>query len=175
MNKYYYLVASLPYLGFGDSPPVDRDTFIAELGKWLSSEDMDTVRAAGLRYIEIAGEETELLKEWKSFDEGLREELARLRVSRKRPGGYKVPERLKEVMGQQTPLLMEKKLERLRWDFIEEKEAGYHFDINWLVLYFLKLQILERLEVFDKDKGEEFFHKLCEVNHEQAIGPDNGR
>ncbi|RKY42143.1 MAG: hypothetical protein DRP85_03780 [Candidatus Makaraimicrobium thalassicum] len=174
MNKYYYLVASLPYLGFGDSPPVDRDMFISECKKWLSPADMETLLAAEMWRFEIAEEEIDLLREWKSFDSGLREELARVRASRKRAGGYKVPERLKEIMGLETPLLMEEKLERFRWDFLEEKGASYHFDVNWLVVYFLKLQILERLGVFDKDKGEGIFYKLCEVNYEQAIGQDNG-
>ena len=61
---------------------------------------------------------------------------------------------------------MEEALERIRWDFLEGKTAENMFDINWLVLYFLKLQIAERLTTFDKDKGESFFYELCEVKYE---------
>ncbi len=70
-----------------------------------------------------------------------------------------------DVFEEPTPLLMERKLEKKRWDFIEEKEFGRYFDINTLILYFLKLQILERLSLFEKEKGKARFERLSEVTH----------
>ena len=55
----------------------------------------------------------------------------------------------------------------MRWDYLADKELSFLFDINSLILYFLKLQILERIDSFDKDKGERFFYNICEVNYEQ--------
>ena len=49
--------------------------------------------------------------------------------------------------------------------FLEEKEFGYHFDMNTLMLYCLKLQILERLAAFEKEKGKTRFERLAEVRY----------
>ena len=47
-NKYYYLIASLPYLKFGDQPPIFKAAFITECEKWLSPEDMVLVNSADI-------------------------------------------------------------------------------------------------------------------------------
>ena len=52
---------------------------------------------------------------------------------------------------------------RLRWEFIEQEEAGHYFDLDFLILYFLKLQILERLVSFDKKKGQDRFESLTKI------------
>ncbi|MFQ5951863.1 MAG: DUF2764 family protein [Candidatus Omnitrophota bacterium] len=152
-NKYYYLVASLPYLKFEAEPPLSREDFISECEKWLSPEEMKVVLSADLEAL-------------KKFDAGLSRELVRVRTERKTTGSFKAGELLKGVMEQENPLLMEKTLEKLRWDFIEDKETEYMFDVSWLAFYFLKLQILERLAGFNKDKGEAYFYELCEVHYE---------
>ncbi|MBU2250847.1 MAG: DUF2764 domain-containing protein, partial [Candidatus Omnitrophica bacterium] len=64
------------------------------------------------------------------------------------------------VVDNSSPLEAERKLLLLRWNFIQEQESGHHFDLTWLILYFLKLQILERLFSFDKDKGLVLFDQL---------------
>lgn len=166
MNEFYYLISSLPYLTFGDEPPVTVEWFMAECRKWLSPGEMKVLLSADVRRHEIMPEDIELVKSWKKFDMELREELAGVRMDRKFGGGQKAPERLKEVMEQETPLLMEQKLEKIRWDFIEGKTTGHYFDIEALVMYFLKLQILQRLATFDKDEGEKTFYQLCEVHYE---------
>jgi len=167
MNKYYYLVASIPYIKFGDIPPYTKDKFIEEGRKWLSPEDMKRLLSADLENPEIAPEDIELLKDWKRFDMFLREGLARARAARKNNDGYKVSDELKNIIEQPNPLLMEMALEETRWDYIEGKSVIYQFDVNWLVLWFLQLQILERIQRFNKDKGEKFFYETCEVKYEQ--------
>ncbi|MGD2278979.1 MAG: DUF2764 family protein [Candidatus Omnitrophota bacterium] len=165
-NKYYYLVASLPYLKFSGEPPISKEDFFQECGKWLAPEDMSALISADRHRYEERPEDPEASKTWKKFDTELRKELARIRAARKTSASYKTGDSLKSVMDQENPLLMEKKLERIRWDFLEDKEPSYMFDVNRLVIYFLKLKILERLDSFNKDKGEAFFYSLCEVHYE---------
>jgi hypothetical protein len=169
-NKYYYLVASLPYLKFGDKPPISKAKFLSECEKWLSEEDISVVISAHLwhRGIENAG--IPVLREWDNFNEEKKRQIAHVRTARKSGTQAKIPDPLKEAMEEETPLLIEKALEKIRWDFLEEKSTKHMFDTNWLVLYFLRLQILERLATFDKDEGEIFFYKLCEVSYEKAVG-----
>ncbi|MEA3489600.1 MAG: DUF2764 family protein [Candidatus Omnitrophota bacterium] len=173
MAEYYYLVASLSYLKFGGKPPIGRNEFIEQCRKWLRPADMGSLLSAEAGYQEISPGDIQIMKEWKSFNIGIRKELAEVRKAKKRSEAYKMPENLKRALEQETPLLMERELERIRWGFLEDKSAGQHFDINALILYYLKLQIQERLAGFDKDKGEKFFYEFCEVNYEQAIGQNS--
>jgi hypothetical protein len=165
-NKYYYLVSSLPYLRFGQEPPISKEDFTAECAKWLSSQDAKAVVSADIDIPKIKSGDPDLLKEWKNFDLELKEALAKARKAKRAGEGYKAEGELKNITERENPLLMEKSFERMRWTFLEEKELGYNFDVNRLIIYFLKLQILERLAMFDKDKGETFFHELCEVRYE---------
>jgi len=54
-----------------------------------------------------------------------------------------------------NPLEIEKRLMRAQWDFLEEQEIGHFFDLDFLIIYYLKLQILERMFSFNKEKGQQ--------------------
>ena len=164
-NKYYYLVSSLAYLEFEKLPPITKSEFLNECKKWLGANEFKKLTCISINNIEIHPEDPEVIKDWKAFDRALREDLGEIRKMRKKSVHEKIPSELMGVFDEPTPLLMERKLEKMRWDFIEEKEFGYHFDMNTLILYFLKLQILERLARFDEKKGRARFESLSEVMH----------
>lgn len=164
-NKYYYLVASLAYLEFEKTPPITKSEFLSECKKWLDADDFKKLAGIDISDIEIRPRDLPIIKEWKSFDLALRKGLGEIRETRKKSLHEKIPVRFMDVFEEPTPLLMERKLEKKRWDFIEEKEFGRHFDINALALYFLKIQILERLAVFEEEKGKARFERLSEVTY----------
>jgi uncharacterized protein DUF2764 len=163
MNKYYYLVASLPYLRFTKEAPLSGEKFLYECEKWLTSGEVELVKSLTLRGVEPASEDVESLKEWKIFNKDLLKNLAEAREDRT---SQKEEEVVRNIMDEENALLMEKRFERTRWKFLESIEVKYFFDFNIVVLYCLKLQILERLFTFNKDKGEEVFYNLCEVKYE---------
>ena len=66
-------------------------------------------------------------------------------------------------MKEGNPLDVEKKLLRIRWELLEAEEAEHHFDLGYLILYYLKLQILDKLSVFDQDAGMETYNTLSKV------------
>ncbi|MFH1664691.1 MAG: DUF2764 family protein [Candidatus Omnitrophota bacterium] len=166
MTKYYYLVSSLPHLSFPGEPPISVETFISECGKWCSPADMGAILSSGRDNYGEDPQGGQLLRACSSFERELRGSLAEFRKQRRASGKTGAPERLKTALEQDNPLLMEKALEKMRWDFLEDKRGLYFFDGNWLILYYLKLQILDRLSRFDKDKGENYFYKICEVVYE---------
>lgn len=135
-NTYYYLIASLPHLAFSDAPPISREKFLEECAKWLTPSDFTKLSEGAL-------------EGWKDFDFGFREEIKEAREARG-----------KSILGETSPLLMEKKFEEERWNFLEDREIGRHFDLETLVIYFLKLQILERLASFDTEKGKVLFESI---------------
>jgi len=149
----------MPYLKFGGEAPLSVDAFLDECEKWLTPADMETLLAS-----------RDALDEWKTFDKALRADLASARRARKNNETYKTSAEIKRVLSMETPLLRERALEELRWKFIEDISASCFFDLKWLMFYFLKLRMLERLTSFNKDRGEKIFHDMCEVKNEKAFG-----
>lgn len=169
MGKHYYLTASLPYLKFGKETTISSEEFLTECEKWVSPQEMEFLNAARLPFYEQGENDTLCLREWREFDKELSEQLCGFRKNKQEGKSGAVTETIKFIVDQETPLLMEMAFEKTRWTFLDQRSAEYHFDINWLIFYLLKLQIIERLKVFDKDEGEKRFYKLCEVNYEKTI------
>ena len=46
-------------------------------------------------------------------------------------------------------------MNRARWDVLEDLELGHTFDLERLLVYAIKLQLLERKFAMDADRGEE--------------------
>jgi len=169
-NKYYYLVASLPSLQLDGDVLMSSRVFLTECKKWLTSEDMDTLLAVNIKCAHGECDRTPLLAAWKEFDDALRGELALAREARKKNEEFRESDRIHHIISQETPLLSEQEIARMRWDFLEGMAHAYYFDLSWLTIYYLELQIVERLATFNKDKGEKYFYELCEVDYEKAIG-----
>ncbi len=167
MDKYYYLIAQLPELTFGEEPDISKNSFLEEAGKWLSFSDLKNLREAELDNLREP-HENGMLKRYFDFEQSLRSELAEYRRSR---GGEKKEHRSRLVLSadllEGNPLEVEKKLFFLRWQMIEDIAAGHVFSREAVFAYFLRLQILCRMSEFNKEKGKEEFNKLIEVKDEQ--------
>ncbi len=166
-NKYYYLVASLPYLSFDGKDFLPRSRFVEECRRWLSAEDMKCLLELDIRDPGVGDRDSRVVRRWKAFDMGIREILSGIRRKDSRAALKENLYFSKEKIDGKDPLFTEKVIAKARWDFAEGEEFRYMFDINWLMLYHIKLQILERLAKFDKEKGKETFQTLCEVKDEQ--------
>lgn len=165
ISKYYYLVASLPYLRFEEEMPFSSEEFISECRKWLSCRDIEIISGINIDNLQVEARDLEIIKKWKEFNKDLKEDLASVRYIKKFHSHEKIESAYREIFQERNPLLMEKRMEKIRWNFIDECESWYDFDINLLTLYLLKLQILERLSGFNKEAGRRMFGELCEVNY----------
>ncbi|MBU0571864.1 MAG: DUF2764 domain-containing protein [Candidatus Omnitrophica bacterium] len=166
-NKYYYLVASLPRLSFDGEDFLSRDKFMEECRRWLSAEDMKRLAGMDAENPGINDGVPDIARRWKAFDMETREILFGIRTKDSRAALKENLYFSKEKIEGRDPLSAEKAIAKARWDFVEGEEPEYMFDVNWLMLYYVKLQILERLAQFTKEKGKETFQKLCEVKNEQ--------
>jgi len=156
-------VAQLPFLQFDKKPAIARIQFLQEAKKWLNDTDFRNLVRASMDSFTPQAEDTEILKAYKNFEKSLREEIVLTRKASKEGVEFKTFGIIKPSLLEGNPLEVEKKLLKLRWDFIEAQEKEHFFDLGLVILYFLKLQILERLFTFDKEKGLEAFDSLCEV------------
>lgn len=153
----------MTHLRFQDAPPLTDAEFLEECAKWLTASDLKKLSAVDLNELAANPGDPAMITEWKAFNRSLREGLAVARQSLKEPLHKQYPTEAKDIFNEPNPLRMERKFEEKRWRFLEEKETGHHFDLEVLMAYFLKLQIMKRLAAFDAEKGKTVFENLCEI------------
>ncbi|RKY80721.1 hypothetical protein DRQ15_01760 [candidate division KSB1 bacterium] len=164
MDKYYYFVSQLPVLFFDQESYMSTEYFLQEAEKWLSAKDFRTLSAVDINDFSLDKKCPQVLKQYKQFEFNLRNDLALWRKAQRMGQEYKPVNFPVSVIKEGNPLEIEKKLLLLRWNLIEEKQQEHHFDLEFLILYFLKLQILDRLSSFNKEKGQEIFQKISKVD-----------
>jgi hypothetical protein len=155
-NYHIYLISSLPALNFGAKPPFSFDHYLKACEGLISDEDMSLVRSAesfGFNYTAV---ENATLKKLAAFETMLRNELVKIRSSRKKidPAKYLREDGFPEsvyaahmaINAYRKPSLLEaeKALDLDRWAHLEELAVGHYFDIDILIIYARKLLILER-------------------------------
>ena len=163
MDKYYYLIAQLPLLYFDKDSYRDIDAFLEESRKWMTQSDFNCLKVIDINHTRIRKSDHPVQKQYKRFENNLRSELVEFRQAQKEGHGFKSSLFPETITKENNPLEAEKVLMRIRWEYIEELKTGHHFDYGFLVLYYLELQILERLEAFDKEKGMQKFKQYTEV------------
>lgn len=163
MDKHYYLISQLPTLYFDRETYLTVDLFLQEAAKWLAPAEYAMLAAVDINDVTIPRHCPAVLARYKEFERRVREDIASWRQAQRSGQDYKPSSFPASLLREGTPLEVEKRLLRLRWDFIEQQESEHHFDTDFLILYMLKLQILRRLFTFDKEKGMELFMRLCEV------------
>ena len=163
MDKYYYFASELPLLSFDQKTHVNKEGFLEEAKKWLSPGDFRVLYNVDANNYQLRKGDSGVLQSYKVFEETLRQDLAFTRGLEQ----TKIKSEPSQIFSQQdlegTPLEVERRFLLLRWNFIEEKAQDHYSDLEFFILYFLKLQILERLFTFNKEKGTVVFDSLSEV------------
>jgi hypothetical protein len=170
MEAYYtYLISSLPMLNFSSRPPFSLDGFFVKCKGLIPEAEINSLRNACYNsdcFLNAAT--TDSLKKWVRFELTLRNELARARASRKKIDPLRFvrfpddPEahisHVAMAAYRSTSILeAEKILDQERWNFLESLSFGHYFDFDFLLVYVLKLKILERWDKIQKaDKGHLF-------------------
>lgn len=148
MVNYYYLISSLPMLFFGARPPFNSEGFLDKCREFVSENDFAVLRGES---------ESVFLRRWEDFDADLRNELVKIRAHRRHIDAHKYLRQERyvsvdtvsaAVAVSRNPLILdsEKSLDQIRWDFLEDLAQGHYFDLEFLLIYGLKLRILEKWE-----------------------------
>jgi len=179
VSQYYFLVASLPLLAFEDRDATEPAAFLESLGDHLPPAELETVAAARIDAPSVeagAGAAYPVIENWNRFERGLRNALVRLRASRSDPGEFirrdangdaaddpvEIAEAAREAHAHESPLSGEGILNRARWAHLDELEVGHFFDLDRIIVYYLKLQILARRRLFTRRDGEQRFAAINE-------------
>lgn len=182
MGTYYYAVAALPMLSLSEKPLITSEDFINFCREQLSDKDFILLKKARINNFEV-GPGNSILSNWQKWEIALRNELVKFRAGEKQQDPQEFMRDSEEVIGQQelakavfasdTPLDTERKLYEARWMYLEELGTNIFFTLESLIVYFLKLQLLEILYIFDPDTGEENFNTLYNLIREKADHEDN--
>lgn len=166
MDKFYYFVSSLPFLDFDTSPMTTKEDFLKNVSQWLNRKEFSFLKRAHINDYAPKERLPFLLEEYKKYEYALRRAIVSFRQGRKEKEDIRSQSWIQDALGQLNPLEAEKKLLWLRWERIQALEEGHYFDIEFLIAYFLKLQITERLSFFDKEKGKEKFLEVSSIESE---------
>ena len=171
MPAYYtYLVSSLPMLNFSQHLPFRLEDFFVKCKNLIPEKEFEILRSACSQesyLLDTANLDT--LKKWTVFETSLRNELVRARAGRKKTDPLKfirlpdAPEaqvsHVATVAYRNSSILeAEKILDQERWNFLEFLSFGHYFDFDCLLIYALKLKILERWEEIHKADKELLFN-----------------
>ena len=170
MDKYYYLLSEIPHLIFGQESNITQRLFLAEAEKWLSEKDFTELIQLNINEFEEEQINNSLLALYRSFEFQLRSELAKYRRDKKEGREYKSYMFSPSIFKDGDPLDIEKELLKLRWNFVEENEAGHNFDLHAVMAYYLKLQLNEKLYSWEKEEGRENFNSLVNINKNEDQG-----
>ena len=156
MPSYYpYLISSLPALVFGSKPPMPAEEFLRVCGDFIPADDMSLLRQAGeVEAYTIKGAKNATLARWCDFDTALRNELVRLRAGRKKTDPARflredgaLDSHIRHIamtaFRNPSPLEAERMLDSGRWQALDDLLAGHYFDIDALIIYYLKLKLMQ--------------------------------
>lgn len=169
LTQYYYLVASLPLLFFADSPPFKSQAWLDLCREQVSEDDYALLSRITFNELTPRPGDHAVWQAYSSWETALRNELARQRAQRLRlspdpflrdaPFYSGLPAIVKEALNAGTPKAVETALDGRRWSYLEELETGTQFGLGHLIVYRLKLLLLERKNRFRPEPGFESFTK----------------
>lgn len=176
---YYYLVASLPHLRLGAAPRLTTGQFLSRCATQVSAMHYQILTEVELFQAQPKGTGLALLDRWYDRECALRNALAVVRAKRL---GVAAAAHLRNfrhdhplagiaqrLLMLDSPLAADEELDRVRWGFLEELAFDHYFDLETLIIYRLKLRILERRARFDPATGAALLDRML------AQGAERGR
>lgn len=170
MSAYYYVMASLPFLVFDAAPHVTLEKFLEFAEAQLSEPDWKILRQTALGNVDVKKKINPLFRRFQEWEISLRNRLALLRAeARKLEGGrflrqaplvVEAARVARAALEAADPLAAEETLDRGRFEFLSSLELGHQFDIEALIVYRLKLELLERKARLRSEAGQAEFGRL---------------
>lgn len=172
-RAYYYFAASLTHLQFGAKEPQPVEVFLKDCERLMDPQDYLCVKSVIEGTAVPSGNRTAAA--WIKFEHDLRNELAFQRAEKKavNPAGHirgtrDASAQAREIVGQAlkaaNPLEGEKFIDAARWQYLEELAVGQQFNFDYILIYAVKLKILERYHHLESPRAKDIFEKIKNVD-----------
>lgn len=164
-NFYTYLISSLPMLQFGAKPPFTANSFIEYCRGLIGQEELNLLQEIFSNPMGISSSYSSLFNVYKESERQLRNELVKLRAGRKKidPNKYIRGEDSADAyighaasLSYRNPSILEgeRTLDQKRWEILDNLALGHYFDFDLLVIYALKLLIMQKWQAIAEAKEE---------------------
>jgi hypothetical protein len=167
LKNHYYTLAALKTIRLGEKIPITEEYFLQFAEDTIDAKSYQILLKSRWGLTEPTG--FSFADRILSWEKELRLELAKARILKlpfdtppnlqASDGSYSLLEQVRAVMALDSPLDAERYLDQLRWSFLEETGARHYFDLEALVVYYLKLQLALRQEKFQVELGRDSFKK----------------
>jgi len=181
VGQYYYLVPQLPYLVFGQTPPMSPEEFKKLALTLLDTRDAALLDTLGLGLTppldEGVSSGSDFIDKWREWERILRLNLVKHRAAKlKREAPASEPPVLPSdaasaaaKAAQESPLEGEIIIDKARWRAIDTLlEGSGPFDSDVVFGYMLKLIILNRQALFEAERGFSEYKSLYASILEQS-------
>jgi len=180
-----YLIASLPFLQFGNPPTLQPEELLRIARDHLSPADWETLKDL----LETGGQQAphSFARQWRNLETQIRNAIASARAQRlKRPvepylksvsGTLRldIPTAVEEAFQTPSPLERERKLDRCRWRLLEEMAGPDPFTLEALFAYALRLRIAIRWANLQPETGEAVLNEQVQrILHPTALPRSSG-
>ena len=167
----FYLLPSLPMLGFDTQPGITPEAFLATCREQLSASDASAAEAL----LEGRAAEHPFVEAWLDKEAILRNAVARQRA---RVAGTEAARWQRHTCGcdmqievgvddaflEADPIKKEKALDKIRWVAAEELQGPDPLNVKAVFAYAVKLAILSRWQALSAARGQEAFETLTHVS-----------
>ena len=167
MAEYYYFATTLPMLVMGRECPISYDEFMRSAKRYLSKKDYESL--SSLSAVSFSSNpSSRVAREWKEFHDRIEELIVQERAAVLGFEGYgksegedkALRERIHSIVNDMDPLEAEKAILSMYFDFLSSRAGGSPFSTETLMIYALKLQLMERAAAFSQEKGQAEFDRL---------------
>lgn len=166
MASYYYLVSTLPSLRWEDESPFSCDEFLDMCRGNISKKDYNIIEET------FSGRPTSCsyVKNWQKFQTMVKKEMADQRSKKLKISGDKyknsgdkesrIVESVRNALSAPNALEGELIIMQLYWKYLDDESSSHVFDLEGLLRFSIKLQLLERKSRFDRVEGNREFTAL---------------
>ena len=166
MASYYYLVSTLPSLRWDNDAPFSTSEFLAMCKGNISEKDYNIIEET------FSGKPTSsrYVKNWQKFETMVKREMADQRSKKLNIAGdkyknsgdkeYRIVESVRNALSAPNALEGELLIMQLYWKYLDDESASHVFDLEGLLGFSIKLQLLERKSRFNRDEGNKEFIAL---------------
>ena len=181
--QYYYFVSTLTALVLGEAPHLDSASFLDLLAYHVTDEEATHLQS--LARTPPVSAFCPAARRWNEIDIYLRNHVLRNRrdVDRRRVAEWTREERevfpgldpqIDDALNAPNPLQREWRLDRIRWQILEEARFARPFAVDALAVYRLQLLLVEKWAAVDAAAGLQHIRDIADKlrPHEQleAVG-----
>lgn len=163
-------------LQFGAKVPFSFEKFLQMCEGLIPASEIALLgKIQTLDISKYKGQGAATLRKWYSFEVALRNELVKIRASRKHKDhlkyirsdsqdGLALIHIALSAQRNPSPLEAERILDSQRWQVLEELAVGHYFDLDFLIIYAQKLLILERWERINTADKSRLLEEVLRIN-----------